>query len=69
MTTRVSGEAAEVARAEAQAVLAMVVDEGRRLKLADVVAAIDEGEIDGADADKFMAAVKKTLEQGEFDLG
>jgi pyruvate dehydrogenase E2 component (dihydrolipoamide acetyltransferase) len=25
--------------------------------------------IDGADADKFMAALKKTLEKGEFDLG
>jgi 2-oxoglutarate dehydrogenase E2 component (dihydrolipoamide succinyltransferase) len=25
--------------------------------------------IDGADADKFMASVKKTLEKGEFDLG
>ena len=25
--------------------------------------------IDGADADQFMAGVKKTLEQGEFDLG
>jgi len=25
--------------------------------------------IDGADADKFMASVKKTLEAGEFDLG
>jgi pyruvate dehydrogenase E2 component (dihydrolipoamide acetyltransferase) len=25
--------------------------------------------IDGADADKFMATVKKTLEKGEFDLG
>jgi len=25
--------------------------------------------IDGADADRFMAAVKKTLEKGEFDLG
>ena len=25
--------------------------------------------IDGADADKFMANVKKTLEKGEFDLG
>ena len=25
--------------------------------------------IDGADADKFMASVKKTLETGEFDLG
>ncbi|HEY3202161.1 MAG TPA: dihydrolipoamide acetyltransferase family protein [Thermoanaerobaculia bacterium] len=25
--------------------------------------------IDGADADRFMASVKKTLEEGEFDLG
>jgi 2-oxoglutarate dehydrogenase E2 component (dihydrolipoamide succinyltransferase) len=25
--------------------------------------------IDGADADKFMASLKKTLEKGEFDLG
>jgi 2-oxoglutarate dehydrogenase E2 component (dihydrolipoamide succinyltransferase) len=25
--------------------------------------------IDGADADKFMASIKKTLEKGEFDLG
>src|SRR4030095_1758111 len=25
--------------------------------------------IDGADADRFMASVKKTLETGEFDLG
>jgi pyruvate dehydrogenase E2 component (dihydrolipoamide acetyltransferase) len=25
--------------------------------------------IDGADADKFMANVKKILERGEFDLG
>ncbi len=25
--------------------------------------------IDGADADKFLASVKKTLEKGEFDLG
>ena len=38
-----SGDAAEVARAEAQAVLAMVQNEERRLRLADLVAAIDEG--------------------------
>ena len=25
--------------------------------------------IDGADADRFMSSVKKTLEKGEFDLG
>ena len=44
---RVSGEAAEVARAEAQAVLAMVQDEERRGRLADLVAAVDDGEVDG----------------------
>ena len=47
---KVAGEAAEVARAEAQAVLAMVQDEERRGKLADLVAAVDEGEVEGADA-------------------
>ena len=57
---RVTGEAAEVARAEAQAVLAMVQDEGRRARLADVVAAVDEGEVAGADAD----ALGKLLELG-----
>ena len=48
---RVSGDAAEVARAEAQAVLAMVQDEGRRARLADIVAAVDEGQVGEADAD------------------
>jgi len=48
---RVSGEAAEVASAEAQAVLAMVHDEDRRGRLADVVAAIADGEVAGPDAD------------------
>jgi hypothetical protein len=61
---RVSGEAAEVARAEAQAVLAMVVDEGRRLKLADVVAAIDDGEVDGADADALAELLELGLSTG-----
>jgi hypothetical protein len=61
---KVSGEAAEVARAEAQAVLAMVVDEGRRLKLADVVAAIDDGEVDGADADALAELLELGLSTG-----
>jgi hypothetical protein len=64
MSTRVTGEAAEVARAEAQAVLAMVVDEGRRLKLADVVAAIDDGEVDGADADALAELLELGLSTG-----
>jgi hypothetical protein len=64
MSTRVSGEAQEVARAEAQAVLAMVVDEGRRLRLADVVAAVDEGEVDGADADALAELLELGLSTG-----
>jgi hypothetical protein len=61
---KVTGEAAEVARAEAQAVLAMVVDEGRRLKLADVVAAIDDGEIEGAEADALAELLELSLSTG-----
>jgi hypothetical protein len=61
---RVTGEAAEVARAEAQAVLAMVVDEGRRLKLADVVAAIDDGEVEGAEADALAELLELGLSTG-----
>ena len=58
--TKVTGEAREVARAEAQAVLAMVVDEARRARLADVVAAVDEGAVEGAEAD----ALAELLELG-----
>jgi hypothetical protein len=61
---RVSGEAAEVARAEAQAVLSMVSDEGRRMKLADVVAAIDEGVVEGADADALAELLELGLSTG-----
>jgi len=63
-TVRVSGEAAEVARAEAQAVLAMVQDETRRLRLADIVAAVDEGEIGGADADGLAELLELGLQTG-----
>ncbi len=64
MATKVTGEAAEVARAEAQAVLAMVQDEGRRLKLADVVAAIDDGVVEGADADALAELLDLGLSTG-----
>ena len=61
---RVKGEAAEVARAEAQAVLAMVVDETRRGRLADVVAAVDEGEVEGPDADALAELLELGLATG-----
>ena len=57
---RVSGEAAEVARAEAQAVLAALSDGDRRERLADIVAAVDEGVVGGDDA----AALGELLELG-----
>jgi hypothetical protein len=63
---RVSGEAAEVARAEAQAVLAMVQDEGRRGRLADVVAAIDGGELSGEDADALAELLELGLQTGRI---
>ena len=56
----VRGEAAEVSRAEAQAVLAMVSDGERRARLADVVAAVDEGRVEGEDA----AALVELLDHG-----
>jgi hypothetical protein len=57
---RVRGEAAEVSRAEAQAVLSMLSDEQRRARLADVVAAVDDGSVEGEDA----AALGELLELG-----
>ena len=59
-----SGEAAEVARAEAQAVLAMVQDETRRGRLADVVAAVDDGAVEGADADALAELLELGLSTG-----
>jgi hypothetical protein len=61
---RVTGEAAEVARAEAQAVLAMVQDETRRERLADVVAAVDGGEVEGPDADALAELLELGLSTG-----
>jgi hypothetical protein len=42
----------------------MVVDEGRRLKLADVVAAIDDGVVEGADADALAELLELGLSTG-----
>jgi len=60
----VAGDAAEVARAEAQAVLSMVQDETRRLRLADVVAAVDGGEVEGDDADALAELLELGLSTG-----
>jgi hypothetical protein len=63
---KVSGDAAEVARAEAQAVLAMVQDEGRRLRLADLVAALDEGEVGEDDAGPLAELLELGLTSGRI---
>ena len=63
---KVSGEAAEVARAEAQAVLAMVRDEKRRGRLADLVAAVDEGIVDENDAEALGELLELGLTSGRI---
>jgi hypothetical protein len=60
----VRGEAAEVAAAEARAVLAMVQDEERRGKLADLVAALEDGEVDGDDAQALEELLELGLQTG-----
>jgi hypothetical protein len=63
---RVGGDAAEVARAEAQAVLAMVQDEGRRLRLADLLAALDDGEVGEDDAGPLEELLELGLQTGRI---
>jgi hypothetical protein len=63
---RVSGDAAEVARAETQAVLAMVQSEERKSRLADLVAAIDEGEVRPEDADALAELLELGLQTGRI---
>ena len=58
------GEAAEVALGEAQAVLAMVQDEERRARLADLIAAVDDGEVAGDDADALEELLELGLQTG-----
>jgi hypothetical protein len=57
-------EAREVARAEAQAVLAAVRDEERRAKLGALIAAVDEGSVEGEDADALGELLELGLQTG-----
>jgi hypothetical protein len=58
------GEAAEVALGEAKAVLAMVQDEERRGRLADLIAAVGEGEVADEDADALGELLELGLQTG-----
>jgi hypothetical protein len=57
-------EAREVARAEAQSVLAAVRDEDRRAKLGALLAAVDEGSVEGEDADALGELLELGLQTG-----
>jgi hypothetical protein len=57
-------EAREVARAEAQAVLAAVRDGERRSRLAGLLAAVDEGAVEGEDADALGELLELGLQTG-----
>jgi hypothetical protein len=58
------GEAAEVALGEAQAVLAMVQDPERRARLADLIAAVGDGAVDGDDAEALEELLELGLQSG-----
>ncbi len=60
------GEAAEVALGEAQAVLAMVQDGERRGRLADLVAAVQEGELGEDEAQALEELIELGLTTGRI---
>jgi hypothetical protein len=61
-----AGEAREVALAEASAVLAMAQDAAYRERLAGVVAAVDEGAVDGEDAESLEQVLELGLQSGRL---
>ena len=62
----VRGDAAEVALGEAQAVLAVVQDERRRSRLADLVAAVQEGELGDDEAQALEELIELGLTSGRI---
>jgi hypothetical protein len=63
---RVDGQAREVALAEAQAVRALAAGEEYRDRLADLLAAVDEGEVDGEDAETLEELLELGLQTGRI---
>jgi len=62
----VSGPSREVALAEAQAVRALAAGEDYRARLADLVAAIDDGEVSGDDAETLEGLLELGLQSGRI---
>jgi hypothetical protein len=60
------GEAREVALAEAQTVQSMARDDGMRARLAELVAAVDEGEVDGGSAELLESVLELALQTGRI---
>jgi hypothetical protein len=60
------GDAAEVALGEAQAVLALVQDGERRGRLADLVAAVQDGELDDNEAQALEELIELGLTTGRI---
>lgn len=65
-TVRVDGSAREVALAEAQAVRALASGEDYRERLAGLVAAIDEGEVEGDDTQTLEELLELGLQSGRI---
>ena len=66
MTLPLRGDAAEVALGEAQAVLALVHDDERRGRLADLVAAVQDGELEESDAQALEELIELGLQSGRI---
>jgi hypothetical protein len=62
--TELKGEGREVALAEAQAVLAMARDDAMRARLAELVAAIGDGSVDGGTEELLEQVLELGLQAG-----
>jgi hypothetical protein len=60
------GEAREVALAEAQTVLSMARDDGMRERLAELVSAVDEGDVGGDSAELLESVLELGLQTGRI---
>jgi hypothetical protein len=63
---KLNGAAAEVALGEAQAVLAMVQDDERRGRLADLVAAVQDGRLEADEAQALEEIIELGLSTGRI---
>jgi hypothetical protein len=66
LTVKLSPESVEVALGEAQAVLSLVQDEERRGRLADLVAAVQEGELGEEEAQALEEIIELGLSTGRI---